>query len=134
MFIAGASAKEWRESENSDIWQVLWDKLAARSGRVCLYCVKAHAAESEAMYLKYQPSAVHVVGNACADMLADFGARLCGVEPKVTDQVLSSMSLVHLIQKRMVAIIVPLLVARPKIADDLCLRLSLFPLGLHISL
>ena len=100
-----------------------WDKLASRSGRVSLYWVRAHAAESEVLYAKYRPSAVQVVGNDCADMLANFGARLCVVEPKTTDQVLSSMSLVHLVQKRMLAILLPLLVARPKMVDSISLRL-----------
>ena len=57
-----------------------------------------------------------MVGNACADVLAGRGAIMGEVPSAVADQVLSFMSLVVAIQRRMLVVLGPILEKRPVIA------------------
>ena len=113
-YCSGFNDPKWRESPNADLWVCVWELCAARSGKCCVYWVKAHAAESEEMYRSYCPNPVHVVGNACADLLAGWGSLSVAVPSAVADQVLSSLSSVHVIQMRILAIMIPVIEDNPR--------------------
>ena len=61
--------------------------------------------ENQHFISEYGMSGFEVVGNACADKLADVGAQLAAVPAEDARRVLQLYDLVHSIQRRLLAIL-----------------------------
>ena len=103
----------WKGSPNSDLWQSLWSVLGESRVTLRLYWVKAHAVEDEQVWKAYRPNTFQVVGNACADVLANLGALAGALPEDKVNQVLQQLSVVTLLQRRCLALLLPILGDRP---------------------
>ena len=121
LFKAGVDGHAWRHSANADLWALVWAQVSHKS--VTLHWVKAHVVEDIYLWEAYRPPLFHVVGNSCADVLADLGAKVGALPPLVVDPILVQLSAVSVIQRRLLALTLPILAKRELTGGRVSLRL-----------
>ena len=112
-FRAGWEALDVR-SRNLDLWAALFALVRSRPGRVALLWVKAHCLDDPSLIRSYCVPFEHVIGNACADVLADRGAGLAAAAGDDVYAYRRLSLLVHRIQTRRVAVLHHLVVHFPR--------------------
>ena len=117
----------WRASANADLWAHVW-RLVSTMGGVQLHWVKSHCAEQLSLFEWYAPKVFWVVGNACADVLADYGAKAGVVPAVVANAFVEQQALVERVQRRLVAVLEMHLTVRTK-SDRGCVAMRLPPLA-----
>ena len=103
------------EGENMDLWALLWSLVAERRVSIEARWVKAHAADSRDLWVKYDPCPRDVVGNEAADALAERGAVSHAVPAATARVALEQIRLCGLVQGRLIAILGHLTKKNPRV-------------------
>ena len=79
MYAAGPSSAAVVTGAQADLWRVLWARVGLRATPPVIRWVKAHALEHPVFVDQYQLAYEDVLGNAYADVLADFAAERAAI-------------------------------------------------------
>ena len=93
-----------KQSTNADLWQVFWQNVQDKQLQVEVYWVKSHVDTPQGI-VEHGISTRDLIGNGCADKLADRGAELAQVSMQDSMNVLWHYSAVKQVQARMIAIL-----------------------------
>ena len=83
----------------------LWKLVASRTGKLVARWMPAHADVKVHLWTKYTLTVQDVFGNCCADKMAGRAAEKCQVDPDSAKETLATLSLLQVVQRRLVAVL-----------------------------
>ena len=101
---------------NADLWQCIWAVATFRGVDLSSRWVKSHCDTNPAWISARSIPACDVIGNCCADSLADRGAGIAALPSALVSKVLGSHSLLQKVQLRLVSVLRFVLVHFPRTA------------------
>ena len=103
-----------RCGDNYDLWSRLWAAIARKSLNFQVKWVKAHGLEHPKFIVKHDLDLYRLVGNACADKLADRAAEAAQIDAATASPVLKLLSKTQAVQIRLLAVLSQIIRDNPR--------------------